>query len=71
MELFEAGLDKLRVATDKAADVLIALLNSEHEGERRLLAKDILNFSFKSIETRDILERIEKIEELLEKRFIS
>lgn len=70
-ELFEAGLNRLQAATDKAARTIIALLDSDDETTQRLSAKDILNFALKAIETQDLEERIERIEELLEKRLIS
>lgn len=70
-EIFEAGLNKLKGATDKAAGVMIALLDSKDETSQRLAAKDILTFALKAIEAKDLEERIERIEELLEKRFIS
>ena len=70
-ELFEEGLNRLRAATDKAAITMIALLDSDDETSRRLAAKDILSFALKAIETQDLEERIERIEEILEKRLVS
>lgn len=70
-ELFEEGLNRLRAATDKAALTMIALLDSEDETSRRLAAKDILNFALKAIETQDLEERIERIEDILQKKYFS
>ena len=70
-ELFEAGLNRLKASTDKASLVMIALLESKDENVRRLTAKDILNFALKALETQDLVDRIEKIEEILESRLVS
>jgi len=70
-ELFTEGLSRLKAATDKAAQKMIELLDSDNDNTRRLAAKDILNFALKAIETQDLEARIERIEEILEKRFIS
>ena len=61
-ELFEAGLSRLKAATDKASQVMIKLLDSKDETTQRLAAKDVLNFALKALETQDLEERIERIE---------
>jgi len=70
-EVFEEGLNNLKAAMNKAAKKLIELLDSKDENIRRLTAKEILNFALKSFETEDLEKRIEAIEEILEKRFVS
>jgi len=70
-ELFDAGLNRLKASTDKAALTMIELLDSEDESTKRLAAKDILSFSLKALEVQNLEERIERIEDLLEKRFAS
>ena len=70
-EVFEDGLNRLKTATDKAAQKMIELLDSKDPTARRLAAKDILTFAFRSFETRELEARIERIEGLIEKRFIS
>jgi len=50
---------------------MIELLDSEDESTKRLAAKDILSFSLKALEVQNLEERIERIEDLLEKRFAS
>ena len=70
-ELFEEGLSRLKAATDKASQRLIELLDSNNVNIRRLAAKDILSFALKAIETQNLEDRIDRIEEILEKRYIS
>lgn len=70
-ELFEEGLNRLKAATDLAAVKMIEMLDSKDENTRRLVAKDILNFALKAVEAQDLEERIERIEEIIDKRFIS
>jgi len=69
--VFEEGLMALKTATSKAAKTLIQLLDSKDRNTRRLAAKEIINVALKVVELQDIQERIEKIEEQLEKsRFL-
>jgi len=46
-------------------------MKSKDENQRRIAAKTILDFSFRVIEYQDLEERISKIEDLIEDRFIS
>ena len=64
--LFEEGLSALKGAAAKAAKTLIELLESKDRNTRRLAAKEIINFAIKAVETRELEERIIKLEELLE-----
>jgi len=70
-EVFEDGLNRLKTATDTAAKKMIELLDHKDPTTRRLAAKDILTFAFRSFETRELEARIERIEEIIEKRFVS
>ncbi|MFC2169930.1 hypothetical protein ACFLRM_05135 [Acidobacteriota bacterium] len=64
--LFDEGLSLLKGATTKAAKTLIELLKSSDTKIRRLAAKEILNFAIKAVETQDLEERINILEEMLE-----
>ena len=65
--LFYEGLDRLKGAMVKAADVLIGLLSSSDEGQQRLAAKTILDFGLKGFELKNLEERIIRLEERLER----
>lgn len=64
--LFEEGLSALKGAAAKAAKTLIELLESNDRNTKRLVAKEIINFAIKAVETRELEERVSKLEELLE-----
>ena len=66
-ELFEAGLNTLKCATSKAAKKLIELLDSKDESVRRLAAGAVINMALKVVEQRELVERVKKLEELVEK----
>jgi hypothetical protein len=63
VELYRAGIDRLKGAADKAAAVLIALLESRNENTRRLTAVGILAAGMKIAEAQDIEARIERLEQ--------
>ena len=65
-EIYTEGLNALKVATRKASMTLIELLDNSDRNTRRLAAKEIINFAIKVVETRELEERIIKLEELLE-----
>lgn len=65
--VFKGGLMALKAATAKAAKTLIELLDSKDRGTRRLAAKEIISVSLKVVELQDLQERVERIEEQLEK----
>ena len=65
--LFYEGLDRLKGAMARAADVLIGLLSSSDEGQQRLAAKTILDFGLKGFELKNLEERIIRLEERLER----
>ncbi len=67
-ELYKEGLDSLKTATKKASATLIALLDDKDRNTRRLAAKDIINFAIKAVETKELEERINTIEEVLEQQ---
>jgi len=70
-ELFHIAMERLKILSDKAILKLGSLIDSKHEGIARLASKDILHYSFKATETQDILDRIERLEEIIEKRYVS
>ena len=70
-ELFRAAVTRLKAATGTAVDKLIETMGSKDENQRRIAAKTILDFSFRVIEYQDLEERITRIEDLIEDRFIS
>lgn len=65
--LFFEGLDKLKGAMAKAADVLIKLLSSSDEGQQRLAAKTILDYGLKGFELKNLEERLVRLEEQLDR----
>ena len=65
--IYQNGLERLKAATEKAAEALIQLLESKDRRERRFAAKDIINFAIKAVESQDLEERISHLEELLER----
>ena len=65
--LFCESLDLLKQATGKAVKELIDLLRSRNEKTRRLAAKEIINFSLRMTELRDLGERLNKLEEVIER----
>jgi len=65
--LFCESLDLLKQATGKAVKELIDLLRSRNEKTRRLAAKEIINFSLRMTELQDLGERLNKLEEVIER----
>lgn len=63
---FEAR-QKLKIATEKASDVLIELLEDKDIVTRRLCALSILDLAFKD-KSEEIEERLEKVEKLILER---
>ena len=64
--LFEEGLNALKGATAKAAKTLIDLLDCKDRNTRRLAAKEIISMAFKANEIKELEERIDRLEEILE-----
>jgi molybdenum-dependent DNA-binding transcriptional regulator ModE len=64
--LFEEGLSALKGATAKAAKTLVELLESNDKNTRRLAAKEIINFAIKTVEAKELEERVSQLEELIE-----
>jgi len=62
---FTDGLAVMKGATERAAGILLALLESRNETTRRLTAGMILEFSMKANEAQDIEARIKKLEDAL------
>jgi len=50
---------------------MVELLDKEDHTIRRLSAKDILTFVFRSFEAQELEARIERIEAIIEKKYIS
>ena len=59
---FNGGLSTIKGGTEKAAHVLLALLESRNETTRRRTAETILSFALKIYEGRDLEERLRALE---------
>lgn len=64
-EVFNEGLNLLKLSTKKAALRLLEFLKSEDKNISRWAAKEILNFALKAAEIQDIEKRIERLEDRL------
>lgn len=66
--MLDAAIESIKCHSQNAANTLASMLDSKDERLRRMAAKDLLDYSFKILEGRDVLERIEAIEETLKPR---
>ena len=66
--MLDSAIEGIKCHSQKAADVLAGMLASKDERLRRMAAKDLLDYSFKVLEGRDVLERLEAIEEQMRDR---
>ena len=60
--MLDSAVDSLKTHSGRAADALGGLLDTSDGRLRRQAAKDVLEFSFKILEGRDVLQRLEAIE---------
>jgi hypothetical protein len=60
--MLDSAVDSLKTHSGRAADTLGALLDTSDGRLRRQAAKDVLEFSFKILEGRDVLQRLTDIE---------
>jgi len=65
LELFNEGLNLLKLSTKKAALKLLELLNSKDKTQSRWASKEILNFAIRAAEIQDIEQRLERLEDRL------
>jgi len=65
LELFNEGLNLLKLSTKKAALKLLEFLNGKDKALSRWASKEILNFAIKAAEIQDIEQRLEKLEDKL------
>ena len=66
--MLDSAIESVKGHSVRAADTLAAMLVSKDERLRRMAAKDLLDYSFKILEGRDVLERLEAIEGRLDKK---
>jgi len=66
--IFAEAISKLKAAASMAVDRLIEIVKSDNENEARLSSLGIVKFALKGSEYKDLEERIEKIEKILEER---
>jgi hypothetical protein len=65
----DSAIESIKSHSGKAADTLAGMLAADDERVRRMAAKDLLDYSFKILEGRDVLQRLEAIEtKLAEKK---
>lgn len=67
-QVSDKALEKLKENMTRAVDVLVALLDCEHQSIRRGAANDILNYGFKARELGEIEERLSSIEKIILER---
>lgn len=65
LELFNQGLNLLKLSTKKAAVKLLEFLNGKDQGASRWAAREILNFAIRAAEIQDIEKRLERLEDKL------
>lgn len=65
LELFNEGLNLLKLSTKKAALKLLELLDSKDKAQSRWASKEILNFAIRAAEIQDIEQRLERLEDKL------
>jgi len=70
-EIFERGITRLKSAVDLAVIVLINALGSNNPSLQRLAAKDILSLALKTVQDKEIEERLERLEAIIKERYIS
>jgi len=63
--LLDSAIESVKCHSVRAADTLAAMLVSKDDRLRRMAAKDLLDYSFKILEGRDVLQRLEAIESRL------
>ena len=64
-KLIKDALSRLKCSINKATNILIELLGSKREEVRRLVSKDIIDYTLKSIEMDGIEQRLNKLEDAL------
>ena len=64
-KLYNDSLDKLKTLSDSAINTLKRLLDSNNEAIKLRAANAILDNTFKFVESKDLKERIEALEELI------
>ena len=67
--IFNESLGLIKQATREAVNVLVDLLKCKNETTRRLAAREILGFSIRITEIKDIEERLFKVEQIVEQKF--
>ena len=63
--MLDSAIESVKCHSGRAADTLAEMLVSKDERLRRMAAKDLMDYSFKVLENRDVLERLAAIEERL------
>jgi len=66
-KIVEGALENLKANVSKATEVLLKLLDSQNETIQHKVAKDIIDFSIKSMELEDLERRIEALEMKIER----
>lgn len=65
LELFNEGLNLLKLSTKKAALRLLEFLNGKDQSASRWAAREILNFAIRAAEIQDLEQRLERLEDKL------
>lgn len=66
----KSGFDRIQLGISLAADGLIELLKTKRPELKRLVCRDIIDFSLRIMEVREIEERLERIEDAVLKEAI-
>jgi len=69
--LFYESIENLKAGMKKASKKLVSLIDSQDENVARLSSIAILNFGFKSHELTEFEERLSRVEEIIEGRFLN
>lgn len=65
LELFNQGLNLLKLSTKKAALKLLEFLKGKDPTQARWAAREILSFAIRAAEIQDIEKRLERLEDKL------
>lgn len=65
LELFNEGLNLLKLSTKEAALKLLELLKGKDQSASKWAAREILNFAIRAAEIQDIEQRLERLEDKL------
>jgi len=63
--MLDSAIESIKSHSGKAADTLAGMLQSNDERIRRMAAKDLLDYAFRVLENRDVLQRLADVERIV------